>query len=83
MEVSEEEKKAASDDDRYFIRRGMVFPYMKELARLVSVPEDIMDKTILNTGAIKTDSHGSKCVFFPRKSILQEKRCVAFTRAFT
>ena len=47
MEVSEEEKKQLQMMTDILLEGGMVFPYMKELARLVSVPEDIMDKTIL------------------------------------
>ena len=47
MEISEEEKKQLQMMTDILLEGGMVFPYMKELARLVSVPEDIMDKTIL------------------------------------
>ena len=47
----------------------MVFPYMKDLGRFVSIPEDIMDKTMIEYRGDKMYSHGSKCVFFLRKSI--------------
>ena len=43
MEVSEEEKKQLQMMTDILLEGGMVFPYMKELARLVSVPEDIID----------------------------------------
>ncbi len=47
LEISEEEKKQLQMMLDLLLEGGMVFPYMKQLAGLVSVPEDIMDKTII------------------------------------
>ncbi len=47
LEISEEEKKQLQMMLDLLLEGGMVFPYMKQLAGLVSVPEDIMDKTMI------------------------------------
>ena len=46
-EISGEEKKQLQMMINFLTESGMVFPYMKQLEGLVSVPEDIMDKTMI------------------------------------
>ncbi len=45
--ISEDEKKQLQMMLDLLLEGGMVFPYMQQLAGLVSVPEDIMDKTMI------------------------------------
>ena len=46
-EITADEKKQLQIMVNILLESEMVFPYMKDLGRFVSIPEDIMDKTMI------------------------------------
>ena len=73
-EITADEKKQLQIMVNILLESEMVFPYMKDLGRFVSIPEDIMDKTMIEYRGDKNVQPWIEMRILPRRTILPGKR---------